>query len=80
MTGFTWRRIVKTPFEVSLESLRASRRNCAGRIVENYRPIFWNRPSVKSLDVAQVGETLYSFSAGFLTFQQSDLTSCLNPE
>ena len=31
------------------------------------RPIFWNRTNLKSLDVAQVGDTLYYFSAGFLT-------------
>src|ERR1035438_2910619 len=41
------------------------------------RPIFLNRTNVKSLDVAQVGEMLYYFSAGFLTFKQSDFTSCL---
>jgi len=42
------------------------------------RPIFLNRTNVKSLDVAQVGDTLYYFSAGFLTFRQSEFTSCLS--
>ena len=44
------------------------------------RPIFLNRPNVKSLDVAQVGDTLYYFSAGFLTFKQSEFTSCLSAD
>ena len=34
--------------------------------------MFVNRTNVKSLDVAQVGDTLYYFSADFLTFKQSD--------
>jgi hypothetical protein len=42
--------------------------------------MFLNRTNVKSLDVAQVGDTLYYFSAGFLTFKQSDVTSCLSAE
>ena len=50
------------------------------RIGGDKRPIFWNRTNVKSLDVAQVGETLYYFSAGFLTFKQSDFTSCLSAD
>ena len=33
---------------------------------------------MKSLDVAQVGDTLYYFSAGFLSFKQSEFTSCLS--
>ena len=41
------------------------------------RPIFLNRTNVRSLDVAQVGDTLYYFSAGFLTFKQREFTSCL---
>ena len=45
-----------------------------------FRPIFWNRTDVKSLDVAQVGETLYYFSAGFLTFKQSDVSSRLSAD
>ena len=44
------------------------------------RPTFLNRTNVKSLDVAQVGDTLYYFSAGFLTFKQSDFTSCLSAD
>src|SRR5664280_970252 len=44
------------------------------------RPIFLNRTNVKSLDVAQVRDTLYYFSAGFLTFKQSDFTSCLSAD
>src|ERR1017187_10042341 len=44
------------------------------------RPIFLNRPNVKSLDVAQVGDTFYYFSAGFLTFKQSEFTSCLSAD
>src|SRR5271155_2487281 len=44
------------------------------------RPIFWNRTNVKSLDVAQVGDTLYYVSAGFLTFKQSEFTSCLSAD
>ena len=35
---------------------------------------------MKSLDVAQVGDALYYFSAGFLTFKQSDLTSRLSSD
>ena len=42
--------------------------------------MFLNRTNVKSLDVAQVGDTLYYFSAGFLTFKQSDFTSCLSAD
>jgi hypothetical protein len=42
--------------------------------------MFLNRTNVKSLDVAQVGDRLYYFSAGFLTFKQSDLTSCLSAD
>jgi hypothetical protein len=30
--------------------------------------------------IAQVGDTLYYFSAGFLTFKQSDFTSCLSAD
>ena len=44
---------------------------------EDKRPIFLNRTNVRSLDVAQVGDTLYYFSAGFLTFKQREFTSCL---
>src|SRR5664280_3409714 len=44
------------------------------------RPIFLNRTNLKSLDVAQVGDTLYYFSAGFLTFKQSEFTSCLSAD
>ena len=50
------------------------------RIGEDNRPIFLNRTNVKSLDVAQVGDTLYYFSAGFLTFKQSEFTSCLSAD
>src|SRR5260370_39696533 len=50
------------------------------RIGGDKRPIFWNRTNVKSLDVAQVGDTLYYFSAGFLTFKQSEVTSCLSAD
>jgi len=42
--------------------------------------MFLNRTNVKSLDVAQVGDTLYYFSAGFLTFKQSEFTSCLSAD
>ena len=35
---------------------------------------------MKSLDVAQLGDMLYYFSAGFLTFKQCDLTSCLSAD
>ncbi|MGA9583866.1 MAG: hypothetical protein WBQ95_00985 [Terracidiphilus sp.] len=35
---------------------------------------------MKSLDVAQVGDSLYYFSAGFLTFKQSEFTSCLSAD
>jgi len=42
--------------------------------------MFLNRTNVKSLDVAQVGDTLNYFSAGFLTFKQSDFTSCLSAD
>ena len=30
--------------------------------------------------MAQVGDVLYYFSAGFLTFKQCDFTSCLNAD
>ena len=50
------------------------------RIGGDKRPIFLNRINVKSLDVAQVGDTLYYFSAGFLTFKQSEFTSCLSAD
>ena len=49
-------------------------------ITGNNRPKFVNRANVKSPDVAQVGEMLYYFSAGFLTFEQWDFTSCLNAD
>jgi hypothetical protein len=39
-----------------------------------------NRTNVKSFDVAQVGDTLYYFSAGFLSFKQSEVTSCLSAD
>src|ERR1035438_8434904 len=55
-------------------STKISRSGC---IVENNRPIFLKPLNAKSLDVAQMGETLYYFSAGFLTFKQSDFISCL---
>jgi hypothetical protein len=41
--------------------------------------MFLNRTNVKSLDVAQVGD-MYYFSAGFLTFKQSEFTSCLSAD
>jgi len=52
----------------------------SGRVTGNNRPKFVNRANVKSPDVAQVGEMLYYFSAGFLTFEQWDFTSCLNAD
>ena len=42
--------------------------------------MFLNRANVKSLDVAQVGDMLYYSSAGFLTFKQSEFTSCLSAD
>jgi hypothetical protein len=42
--------------------------------------MFLNRTNVKLLDVAQVGDKLYYFSAGFLTFKQSEFTSCLSAD
>ena len=42
--------------------------------------MFLNRTNVKALDVAQVGDRLYYSSAGFLTFKQSDFTSCLSAD
>ena len=44
------------------------------------RPMFLDRTNVKSLDVAQAGDKLYYFSAGFLTFKQSEFTSCLSAD
>ena len=40
--------------------------------------MFLNRTNVKSLDVAQVGETLYYSSARFSFFKQSDSTPRLS--
>src|ERR1039458_10284861 len=56
---------------------KPSRNDLAECVGGDNRPIFLNRTNVKSLDVAQVGEMLYYFSAGFLTFKQSEFTSCL---
>jgi hypothetical protein len=74
-----------TPFPplASLSRSSRSRRylhrsNERGCITGINRSIFLNRTNVKSLDVAQARETLYYFSAGFLTFKQSDFTSCLS--
>ncbi len=58
-------------------SLFATRFLGSERIVGNNRPIFFNPLNAKSPDVAQMEETLYYFSAGFLTFKQSDFTSRL---
>jgi hypothetical protein len=49
-------------------------------ITGNNRPISLDRTNVKSLDVAQAEETLYYSPAGFLTFKQSDFTSCLSAD
>jgi hypothetical protein len=47
-------------------------------MVGSYRPIFLYSANLISLDVAPIGEVLYYFSAGFLTFKHGDLTSCLS--
>ena len=52
----------------------------SGRVTGNNRPISLDRTNVKSLDVAQAEETLYYSPAGFLTFKQSDFTSCLSAD
>jgi hypothetical protein len=52
-------------------------RECMGG---DNRPMFLDRTNVESLDVAQAEDKLYYFSAGFLTFKQSEFTSCLSAD
>jgi hypothetical protein len=44
------------------------------------RPIFLDGIIRGTPVTAQVGETLYYLSAGFLTFNQIDFTSCLSAD
>src|ERR1035437_9632389 len=71
-----WRK-GRLPLPILPTVLPATLETCFG---EDNRPIFLNRTNVKSLDVAQVGDTLYYLSAGFLTFKQSEFTSCLSAD
>ena len=50
------------------------------RIGGDKRPIFLDGIIWATPVRAQVGEPLYYFSAGFLTFKQSDFTSCLSAD
>jgi len=50
------------------------------RIGGDKRPIFLDGIIRGTPVTAQVGETLYYLSAGFLTFNQIDFTSCLSAD
>jgi hypothetical protein len=56
------------------------RRNLETRFGGDKRPIFLDGIIRGTPVTAQVGETLYYLSAGFLTFNQIDFTSCLSAD
>jgi hypothetical protein len=83
-TLVNWRVIGEPELSIFITAYRPTRVSSFSRLDlilgGDKRPIFLDGIIWATPVIAQVGETLYYFSAGFLTFKQSDFTSCLSAD